>query len=180
VTCSSCEARFERLLEGELSPRDRSEVLAHVDGCVACRETLEELRVVDALLLQPRRVELAANFTFATMAEARNLAPRRPRAAPLGAYLVSYVVGAWLLIGAAFVLAPQQMWVAAAAALGPARTISDALGGFAHVAARLAQRTDPDWGPLFAGGALVGDVALGLLIVAGLAVLRPRLVRRIR
>jgi hypothetical protein len=179
MSCSSAEALFERFLEGEIPLAQRRGFLAHVDRCAGCRAVLEELRVVDALLLAPRRIELAANFTFATMAEARSLRPPGANRPPLRAYLVSYLVAAWLIAGAALLIAPQMMQALGGTTLDVARNISDAFGGIGGVVARLFGR----------GGnvltAVLGTLlALDVMLVAGfgfaLKYVRPRLVERLR
>jgi hypothetical protein len=179
MSCSSAEALFERFLEGDIPLAQRRNFLAHVDRCAGCRGVLEELRVVDALLLAPRQIELAPNFTFATMAEARAVPPPGAYHPPIRAYLVSYLVAAWLIAGAALVIAPQIMQALGGTTLDIARDISDAFGGLGGVVTRLFGR----------GGnvltALLGTLlALDLMLVAGfgfaLKYVRPRLVERLR
>ena len=136
MNCSSAEAHFERFLDAELTAAQTTRMLDHVDRCATCSSVLEELRVVDALLLAPRQVELAPNFTFATMAEARALAPATPYRAPVGAYVVSYLAGAWMLVGAAFVFEPHTMHAVTAAALAIGRSIADAVGGLGSMVSR--------------------------------------------
>jgi hypothetical protein len=179
MNCSSAEALFERFLEDELPAGQRSSLLSHVDLCAGCGGVLEELRVVDALLLAPRQIELAPNFTFATMAEARAVPPPGSSPPPIRAYLVSYLAAAWLVAGAAVLVAPQMMHVLAGTIVDVARNIADAVGGLGAVMARLFGR----------GGnvltALLGALlALDVLLVAGfgfaLKHVRPRLVERLR
>ena len=74
MNCSWCEERFERFLDGLLTAGESAALRRHVDACGACYGLLEELRVVDALLLEPRSVELPPNFTFATLACVRTMA----------------------------------------------------------------------------------------------------------
>jgi anti-sigma factor RsiW len=179
MNCSSTEARFERLLEGDLATGQRDAVLAHLDGCAGCRGVLEELRVVDALLTQPREVVLAANFTFATMAEARAMRAPALYRAPVGAYLVSYLAAAWLIAGAAMLLAPQTMHTLVGATLDIARSIAAAVGGLGSVIARLFGR-----GGNTLTAALGALLAIDILLVIGLGFalryVRPRLVERLR
>lgn len=179
MNCSSTEALFERFLDGELPVAQRDSFLAHIDRCAECRGVLEELRVVDALLLEPRQIELAPNFTFATMAEARGVPPPGLYHAPIRAYLVAYLVAAWLVAGAALLIAPQMMQALAGTTLDVARNVSDAVGGLGAVISRLFGR----------GGnvltALLGALlALDVMLVAGfgfaLKYVRPRLVERLR
>jgi anti-sigma factor RsiW len=85
VTCSWCEERFERFIDGLLYDAERARLVSHVDGCANCSGLLEELRVVDALLLGPRTVELPEDFTSATMADVREMALPCARHAPITA-----------------------------------------------------------------------------------------------
>ncbi|GAC1580805.1 MAG: hypothetical protein NVS3B7_15580 [Candidatus Elarobacter sp.] len=178
MSCSSSEALFEAYLDDTLAPAQRARLLAHLNGCGACLGILHELRVVDALLAAPRTVELPENFTFATMAEVRS--QRRPyvSTAPAYAYLVSYLVAAWLLVGAGFLLAGPTM-----RALG--ETALDVSGGFARTFASLGHagaRIAGDFGPLgtMVGAAVALDIVVVLAIVIGFTVVRPRIAERLR
>jgi hypothetical protein len=179
MNCSSSEALFERFLDNELTPAQRDAVIAHVDGCTGCRDILEELRVVDALLIVPRRVELAPNFTFATMAEARSLPPPAPYVPPVRAYLVSYLAAAWLLAGAAYVLAPLTMHALAGTLIDIARGIADTFGALGGVVGRMFAR-----GGSVLTAVLAALLAFDLALVAGctfaLRYVRPRLAERLR
>jgi hypothetical protein len=179
MNCSSTEALFEGFLDGELARAERDRFVAHIDRCADCGGLLEELRCVDALLCEPRQIELAPNFTFATMAEARALPPPVVDRAPLRAYLVSYLAAAWLIAAAGWFLAPQTMHALAGTIVDIARSVIDAIGGLGAVIARLFGR----------GGnvltALLGALlALDVLVVAGfgfaLKYVQPRLVERLR
>ncbi len=179
MNCSSAEKFFEPFLDGTLPAPQHTGLLMHVDACAACRGILEELRVVDALLVTPRQIELAPNFTFATMAEVRALPPPRPYRTPVRAYLVSYLAAAWLLTGAAMLLAPQTMHALAGAVLDTARSIADAVGGLGTVIARLFGHGGNTL--TAALGALLGlDVLLALGIALALKYVRPRLPERSR
>jgi predicted anti-sigma-YlaC factor YlaD len=179
MSCSSAEALFERFLDGELTAAQHAGVLAHVDGCTGCRCVFDELRQVDALLCEPRQVELSANFTSATMAEARAFGPPVPPHAPLRAYLASYLAGAWLLAGAAVLLAPQVVHAAAGTLVEVARSAADVAGGLGAVVARLFGR-----GGNVLAALLAALLALDALLVVGcglaLRFVRPRLVERLR
>lgn len=179
MNCSSSEALFERFLDGDLTPRERMSLLAHIDRCTPCREVLEELRVVDALLLTPRDVRLAPNFTFATMAEVRAVQAPQTRRAPVLAYLVSYVVAAWLIVAAAFVLSPQAMRVLAVTFLALVASVMDAFGGVGHVLARLSGHDGTAVGTIV-GGVLLLDITLAVVLGAALVYVRPRLAERLR
>ena len=179
MNCRSSEARFEPFLDGELVPRERAELIAHVDGCAACRSLLEELRVVDALLLEPRDVQLAPNFTFATMAEVRALPAPRAGRTPMTAYVVSYLVAAWLIVAVAFVLSPNVIHLLGAMSFDFANSVASALGGLAHVLARSVGH-DGNALPAVVSGLLVLDVTLALVFGAAVAYVRPRLAERLR
>ena len=180
MNCAQSEERFERFLDDDLNPRDRSALLAHVDACANCRGLLEELRVVDALLLEPRTVTLAPNFTFATMAEVRALPAPAVTHAPVAAYAVCYLVATWSLIAAAFLIAPEWIRAAAATVVGVAQAVLAALGGIGHVAARLSVRGDVSWWTTFVGGVLLVDVMLALMLAGAVRVARPLLAERLR
>jgi predicted anti-sigma-YlaC factor YlaD len=179
MSCSSTEALFERFLDDELPAGARTAVIAHVDRCAGCRSVLEELRVVDALLIRPRQVELAPNFTFATMAEARALPPPTSSRPPIRAYLVAYVVGAWLLAAVAMAFAPLTMRALAETTLDIARSITGALGALGAAIARLLGR-----GGSALTAALAGLLVLDAALVTGCGLVfkyvRPRLAERMR
>ncbi len=99
MRCSSSNAAFDEFLDGTLSAVRRARLQTHLARCAACAEVLAELRVVDALLLTPRQLEPAANFSFRVMAEIR--AMPAPHVAPTRhlATLATYVIFAWAAIG---------------------------------------------------------------------------------
>ena len=172
MTCDWCEERFERFLDGALSDGERARLLAHVDRCTACHGLLEELRVVDALLLAPRAVELPRNFTVDTMADVQALpAPRTP-CAPIAATLVAYIVGAWSLVGAAFLIAPIHMLSIALGAMAVAGTVLAALGGLGHAFLH--------FGWTLAGGMAIADILVLVAVAAALRAARPRIAERLR
>jgi anti-sigma factor RsiW len=105
MRCSFSEARLDAYVEGELAPRDRALVAAHVETCEACASLLAELRVIDALLITPRTLEPAPNFTFKVMAEVRCLPQPHVHRVPTFAVLGTYVVFAWVTIGAFLIFA---------------------------------------------------------------------------
>jgi anti-sigma factor RsiW len=178
VTCGSSEALFEAYLDDLLAPAQRARLVRHLDGCGRCKGLLEELRVVDALLAAPRTVELPENFTFATMAEIRSLPRPHASPAPVLAYLVSYLVAGWLLIGAAFVLAGSAMRAFGETLLDVSREIARAIGSVGHAGARLVG----DFGALgtFVGAAIVLDIVVAAALIVGFVVVRPRLLSRLR
>jgi len=178
VSCSSSEDLFEAYLDGTLLPAQRARLLTHLAGCGPCKGLLEELRVVDALISSPRHVELPANFTFAAMAEVRSLPRPCATSAPVYAYLVSYLVAAWLLIGAGFLFAATAMRAFGETALDVSASLARVFGIVGHAGARIAG----DFGALgtMLGAAIVLDVAVVLALVVGFTVVRPRLAEHLR
>ena len=179
MSCSSSEALFEAYLDDTLVPAQRARLLAHLNACGRCKGVLDELRVVDALISSPRHVELPQNFTFATMAEVRSLPrPHLASNAFLLAYLVSYLVAAWLLIGAGFLLAASAVRALGETALDASTELVRTFGALGSAGARAAG----DFGSLtaFLGAAIVVDVAVLLALVVGFTVVRPRLAERLR
>jgi hypothetical protein len=180
VTCSWCEERFERFLDGMLGAGERARLLAHVDRCDGCRGLLEELRVVDGLLLAPRTVELPPNFTFATMADVRAMPPPCPLRTPLAASLIAYVVGAWSLAGAALLIAPNAVLGAGRSALAGSVTVLAALAGVQHAIAHLGDRGDVSSWTTVAGGVVIADGIVLVAVIAALRAVRPRIAERLR
>jgi anti-sigma factor RsiW len=180
VICSWFEARLAPLVDGELAPRDRVAVMAHVDGCAHCAGLLEELRVVDALLLDPRAVRLAPDFTRDTMAEVRAMPPPRCERTPFAAYGVSYLVASWLLLAAACVLAPSVLHAGAQTVWSVLRTLFGTLGGIGHVAARLTERVELGGWPAILASVVAVNAALALIAIAIVRRAQPVLVERLR
>ena len=178
MNCNSSEELFEQYLDDTLLPAQRARLLTHLGGCGRCKGVLDELRVVDALISAPRQVELPENFTFATMAEVRTLPRPHVSPAPVYAYLVSYLVAAWLLIGAGFLLAGSAMRAFGETALDLSAQIGHTVGSLGHAGARVVG----DFGSLGAvlGGAIVLDIAVALALIVGFTVLRPRIAERLR
>jgi anti-sigma factor RsiW len=178
MSCNSSEALFEQYLDDTLLPARRAALLAHLNGCGRCKGVLEELRVVDALIASPRHVELPENFTFATMAEIRTLPRPHVSPAPVYAYLSSYLVMAWLLIGAGFLFASSAMRAFGETALDVSAQLARGLGVVGHAGARVLG----DLGSLgtLLGGAIILDVAVAVALVVGFTVVRPRLAERLR
>lgn len=178
MSCNSSEALFEAYLDDTLAPAQRARLLGHVNHCGRCKGVLEELRVVDALLASPRTIELPENFTFATMAEVRSLPQPHVSPAPMYAYLVSYLVAAWLLIGAGFLLAGNVMRAAGETALDVSGQLARAFGSLGHAGAGLVG----DFGPLgtVIGTAIVLDVSVVVMLIVAFRVVRPRLAERLR
>jgi len=101
MRCNTSEYLFDGLLDGTLTQLQRRTVDAHLERCARCTSVLEELRVIDALLLTPRLLEPAPNFTQKTMAEIRAMTPPKPAAPrlPLWAAFAFYLFASWAGIG---------------------------------------------------------------------------------
>ena len=170
MNCSSSENLFEAYLDNTLIPAQRARLLAHLKSCGSCKGMLDELRVVDALLVSPRAVELPENFTFATMAEVRSLPRPHVSRAPIFAYLVSFLAAAWLLIGAGFVFASSTMRVAGETSLGLSLEALRSLG----VLGRAGLEVAADLGGLgtWVAAAVAIDIVAALIV--GLAIMRRR------
>ena len=174
MRCSTSEGLFDGRLEGALSVQQGRALDAHLASCPRCRSVLEELRVIDALLLTPRALEPAPNFTFRTMAEIRTMPPpkrarsRRAMWTMLALYLVLSwgAIGAWLAVGrpdghAFFALALAVVHHVAGAFDGVARGIAaTGIGGIVGVV-------------------FVFDVILFAGALYAGVVLRPRIIARL-
>ncbi len=180
MNCCWCEERFERLLDGLLTAAETARLRAHVDACDPCRGLLEELRVVDALLLEPRAVDLPANFTFATMADVRALPQPHVAPPPVAACLASYLVAAWSLTGAAFLIAPSAVRAAGETARDGAATVLVALGALCHVAVHIGDRASAGSWTLAAGIAVADGLLLAGVAVTAVRLARPRSTQRLR
>ncbi len=137
----ACSSSFEPLLDeyvdGALAPRERALVAAHLSGCEACAALLEEVRVIDALLLGPRTLEPAPNFSFKVMAEVRALPVPHRTHVPHLRVLVAYLAFAWSAIGL-FVWLGDGAARAALVALGSiGLRFEDAYSGLATATERL-------------------------------------------
>ena len=180
MTCSWCEERFERFLDGALTAGERARLLAHVDGCAACHGLLEELRVVDGLLLAPRAIELPPNFTVTTMADVHALPPPAACRSRLAATLVAYIVAAWSLAGAAVLIAPGPVIHAGHNALALATRWLAALAGLQHSFVHLGDRAGVSSWTTLAGGVIVADGVVLIAVAAALRAARPRIAGRLR
>lgn len=97
MRCSSCEPLLDRYVEGTLSPRQMTEVTAHLQKCSACSALLDELKVVDGLLFTTRVPELPPNFTFAVMADAKTMPVPKAPPSRVWSFLALYVTAAWAM-----------------------------------------------------------------------------------
>ncbi|MGC8486108.1 MAG: anti-sigma factor family protein [Candidatus Baltobacteraceae bacterium] len=105
MRCSSCSNDLDRYLEGTLSPARMRAMAEHLRTCDECRATLDELKVIDALLATTAPVEIAPNFTYAVMAELRTLPQPRAFRFSHWALLTIYTVGAWIALVAFWIFA---------------------------------------------------------------------------
>jgi len=170
MRCSSCEPLLDRYLEGTLTPRELSDIAAHVERCGACARLIEELKVVDALLLTTNVPQLPANFTFAVLAETNSLpapAPHRPR---VWSFIALYLAAAWVVAVAIFFAAGQSLAKlgtgAAAGLANVSHEFSGVVSGMSSGAPALAT---------FSIGVLSIDLVLACLGALVYLTVRPRL-----
>jgi hypothetical protein len=128
-------------------------VREHVNGCAHCSSLVSELRVVDALLATSRPVELAPNFTFAVMAEARGVEIAKANRRPLWPVLTGYIVTAWIALAGCFVVFGPRAGAVTAAFASVGTQLRTAFSVVGH-----------SFGP--SGPAVVGSVVLVLAIDA--------------
>jgi anti-sigma factor RsiW len=137
MRCSSFEPLLDDYVDGTLEPKRHALVAEHAATCENCAALLAELRVIDALLLQPRRVEPAPNFTFAVMAEARTLhAPHRSHT-PAPAVLATYLGFAWSVIALFFVFGGNLVHATLATVVATGRHAGTALQGTSTAVSQL-------------------------------------------
>jgi anti-sigma factor RsiW len=166
VHCSWSEARFERRLDDTLPAHERERFDDHLSDCVDCRALFEELSLVEAILTRPRTVEPTAAFTAATMREVAQMpAPASPERVPWSAYLVSYVVAAWLTLAGAYLIDPPATAAFGRTLLGLARTVAVATGGVVHAALHLGDRGELSTWTTYAGGVVLIDLMLAIALV---------------
>jgi anti-sigma factor RsiW len=174
--CSHCEGQLDAFVDDVLPAAERTKVSAHVEDCPRCRELLDELRCIDALLMSPRQLDPAANFTFKVMAEVRSApAPHRARLHELRVVL-AYLAFAWTIIGA---------WVllGGASARDALQAGESTLAGYGGGFSALASATTQLFGSATSGvTALMGivvvvDVVAAVALIAGYAARGPRLAK---
>lgn len=161
VRCSSCEPLLDRYVEGTLTSREMARVSAHLRTCSHCESLLTELRVVDALLATTAPVELAPNFTFAVMAEARTTPMRARRPLSLWAVLTFYVVGVWIALSGLFAALGGRVPYLASTSRAVAHATAQNLDALSGTARGLSPAT-----PLVLGGA-IGILMLDALLLFG-------------
>ncbi len=159
MRCSSCEPLLDRYVEGTLRAHEMARVSAHLRSCPRCEALLTELRVVDALLATTAPVELAPNFTFAVMAEARTSPIRARRPLSLWAVLTFYVVGAWIALSGLYAVFGTRVPYLAGAGRAIAHATTQNLGALSAAAQGFSPAT-----PFVLGGA-IGILLLDALLL---------------
>ena len=173
MRCSSSEKRLDAYVEGTLSPRERALVSAHVATCPSCAILLEEFRAIDALLITPRTLEPAPNFTFKVMAEVRCIPAPHVHRTPALAVLGTYVVFAWVTLGAFLIFAHG-------AALASFAWLNASLARAGAVAGSVAAATGHVFGrqtfdvTAAMGGVLAADVAVAAALFGAYSLVRAR------
>jgi anti-sigma factor RsiW len=167
VRCSWCEPLLDRYVEGTLSAREMRDVRTHVDRCAACASLVVELRVVDALLATTKPIELAPNFTFALMAEARGLPVRAQRRLSLWTALSFYTLAAWMVLTGAYFVFDNHGVRLAELRSAAAVSASQSFAAFSFAAHGFGTST-----PLVLGGVVSVLVIDALLALAGLTLFR--------
>ena|GEM_PF-557699 len=178
MRCSSCERLLDRYVDGTLKAPQMRSISEHLRQCAACRELLQELKVVDALLETSSAPELPPNFTFAVMAETNDLPAPSHRQHPLWSFLALYVTAAWVAAVSAILVSGVSVLTiisSIAAALsrtgsGIALVMDDASRGITHALPPLAA---------FGAGILLIDLALAATVALLYFIIRPRLAARL-
>ena len=171
--CSCSDSSLDEFLDGTLSPVRHARVSAHVAACEQCTELLVELRVVDALLLGPRQLEPAPNFSFKVMADVRTMpAPHVPRSRTI-AIITTYIVFAWAAIGTFLAFGGASARAALAFLLGAATRLGSETQTLAAASGRLYGHRALDVTSAM-GALLAVDLVGTALFVAGYLVIRAR------
>jgi len=166
--CSSSRPFLDEYVDGILPSRRRAQVEQHLATCAQCSALLEEFRVIDALLVTPRRLEPAPNFTFAVMAEVRSLPrPHVQRGAHAATVLGAYLAFAWALIGAFFLFGDGTAHAAWTTLLASAGHAGDA---FNLVAGATARFFGPNTFRVTAAMSALLSVDVALALIVGTAV----------
>jgi anti-sigma factor RsiW len=173
MRCSSSEALLDAYVEGTLDPRRRALVAAHLATCDGCTSLLEEFRVIDALLLKPRTLEPAANFTFKVMAEVRDMPRPHVHRVPTLAVLGTYVVFAWAILGAFFLFARGQALAAFAAAGAWVASVNAGFASLARATGHVFGRHTVDVTAAM-GSVLAADAVVAAALFALYNVIRSR------
>ncbi len=180
MRCSSYRPLLDEYVDGTLSAHKHALVERHLSECALCHSLFEEFRMIDALLVTPRRVEPAPNFTFKVMAEVRSLPqPQRHRGAHAAAVVGAYLAFAWTLIGAFFLFGDGTAHAAWATLLASAGHAGEALN-------LLAVATSRFFGPntfrvtAAMSAVLSVDVALALIVGTAVYLRRERAAARVK
>ncbi len=178
MRCSSCEPLLDAYLEGQLTPAVRARLEAHVAECCECSALLEELRVIDALLLAPRRLEPAPNFTFAVMAEIRTLPPPVVHSVSPLPMFGAYLAFAWSAIAMWFLMGGTASQATLAFAGQALARLGTALAALVGSGANLFGHATVGVGAAM-GLILLLDVMLAVGLAAGVVALRSRRAERL-
>lgn len=150
----------------------------HLHHCAGCRDLLDELKVVDALLFTAKPVALPENFTFAVMAETRSMPAPRAHQSRVWSFLALYLAAAWMAAAASLTItgtSPAAAFAALGTAMARAGTRAD------RVAAALSGSIGHTVPSLAALG--IGVFGLDILLAAAAALLyifiRPRVAARL-
>jgi anti-sigma factor RsiW len=172
MRCSTSEMLFEGLLDGTLSEPRRRMLTGHLEKCSRCTSVLEELRVIDALLITPRTLEPAPNFTFKAMAEIRAMPQPKllPPRLPLWTLFGFYLAASWIAIAGWFAIGRPD----AHAALTFVQHVVGAFAGVARVVA-----TGFGYGYTGVAGVVTFLLLFDMALLAGVLVLRRRLPERL-
>ncbi len=165
MRCSSCEPLLDRYVEGTLTPPEMARVTAHLRICAHCESLLTELRVVDALLATTATVELAPNFTFALMAEARTTPVHIHRKLSLWAVLAFYIIGVWIALSGVYAFLGGRIPHLASTGRALAHSGSQGLAALSATAQSVSPAT-----PVVLVG-VIGVLLLDALLVFGAIVL---------
>lgn len=178
MRCSSCEPLLDAYVEGILMPAARARLEAHLTECCRCSALLEELRVIDALLLAPRRLEPAPNFTFAVMAEVRTLPPPVVHnVSPLPMF-GAYLAFAWLAIAMWFLMGGTASQATLAYGEQTLARLGSALAALVGSGANLFGHATVGVGAAM-GLILVLDIMLAAGLAVGVVAVRSRRVERL-
>jgi anti-sigma factor RsiW len=177
MRCSSSEPLLDEFVDGTLPLETHARVAAHVEDCASCGSLLAELRVIDALLLTPRRLEPAPNFAFAVMAEVRTLSlPHSSRVHALPV-LGTYLAFAWSVIGFFFILGRSSAHSALGFITGSLLSGAATFGAVAESTSRLLAGQSLPVSAAMA--AILGfDLVAVAIVFVGVNLLRPRFATR--
>jgi anti-sigma factor RsiW len=177
MRCSSSRLLLDEYVDGALPSRKSALVAEHVAGCSECAALLEEVRVIDALLITPRKLEPAPNFTFKVMAEIRTLPrPRTHSGAHALTVVSAYLAFAWAFIGAFFLFGDGAAHAAWTTLVTGGAHAGDAFNALAAAAARF-------FGPntfrvsAAMSALLAVDVVFASLVAAAVYLRRARVAR---